>query len=188
MKTINRNIFVLLSVVLLSSCIERYFTASELNFHSQIVIDGTISNDGNDQKIMISKSSTTEDPKFIPVSGCVVSVEDGKGNSLPFLESPDAGYYVGKIDNSFIVTGGRYRLHVRTTDGIEYVSSYEEMLPCPEVSNIYYELETKQTQDPSITENGLQFFIDFKGNENFGHFYRWQLIQTYEYHSRWPLD
>jgi len=188
MKTINRNIFVLLSIVLLTSCIERYFTASELNFHSQIVIDGTISNDGNEQKIMISKSSTTEDPKFIPVSGCVVSVEDDKGNSLSFPESSDAGYYVGKVDNSFIVTGGHYRLHVKTTDGIEYVSSYEEMLPCPEVSNVYYELETKQTQDLSITENGLQFFIDFKGNENFGHFYRWQLIQTYEYHSRWPLD
>ncbi|HEY3388787.1 MAG TPA: DUF4249 domain-containing protein [Prolixibacteraceae bacterium] len=188
MKTINRNIFILLAVVLLSSCIERYFTATELNFHSKIVIDGNITNDGNEQRIMISKSSTTEDPKLIPVSGCLVSVEDSKGNSFPFHESTDVGYYVGKIDDNFIVTGERYRLHVKTTDGIVYVSSYEEMLPCPEVSNVYYELETKQTQNPNITENGLQFFIDFKGNENVGHFYRWQLVETYEYHSKWPLD
>ena len=188
MKSIKRNIFVLLALGLLSSCIERYFPATELNFQSQMVIDGTIAPGRSEQEIMISKSSPTGDPKFTSVSGCKVSVEDSKGISFPFYESKDVGHYLGDIDEAFLVPGERFRLHVRTFKGIEYVSSYEEMLPCPEVGNVYYELETKQTQDPKITENGLQFFIDFKGNDNFGHFYRWQLIETYEYHSKWPLD
>jgi hypothetical protein len=188
MKTINRNMFVLLSVVLLWSCIERYFPATELNFQSQLVIDGTIISGRSEQEIIISKSSPTGDPKLISVSDCKVSVEDGKGNSFPFSESADVGHYLGNIAESFLVPGALYRLHVQTSKGIEYVSSFEELLPCPQVDSIYYELETKQTQDPKITENGLQFFIDLKGNDNFGHFYRWQLTETYEYHSRWPLD
>ena len=188
MKTINRYVFVLLPVVLMSACVERYFPATELNFQSKLVIDGTISSGKSEQEIVISKSSSTGDPKFTSVSGCKVSVEDGKGNLFVFPESKNIGHYLGNIDEGFLVSGERYRLHVRTFKGIEYVSSYEELLPCPEVSNVYYELETKQTQDPKITENGLQFFIDFNGSSNFGHFFRWQLTETYEYHSKWPLD
>jgi hypothetical protein len=188
MKTINRYILFLLAMVLSSSCIERYFPATELDFQSQLVIDGTITSGKSVQEIMISNSSPTGDPKFTSVSGCKVSVEDGKGNSFPFPESTNVGHYLGNIGESFLVPGNRFRLHVRTFTGKEYISSYEELLPCPEVGNVYYELETKQTQDPKVTENGLQFFIDYQGNENFGHFYRWQLTETYEYHSKWPLD
>jgi len=188
MKTINRYVFVLLPVVLMLSCVERYIPATELNFQSKLVIDGTIISGKNEQEIVISKSSQTGDPKFTSVSGCKVSVEDGKGNSFPFPESMNVGHYLGKIDEDFLLPGARFRLHVQTLKGIEYVSSFEDLLPCPEVGNVYYELETIQTQDPKITENGLQFFIDFNGNSNSGHFYRWQLTETYEYHSKWPLD
>jgi hypothetical protein len=100
----------------------------------------------------------------------------------------NVGHYLCKIDDGFLLPGARFRLHVQTFKGIEYVSSFEDLLPCPEVGNVYYELETKQTQDPKISENGLQFYIDFKGNSNSGNFYRWQLTETYEYHSKWPLD
>jgi hypothetical protein len=188
MKTINQNIFILLPFLLMWSCIERYFPSTELNFQSKLVIDGTIIPGKEDQEIVISNSSPTGDPKFLSVSGCKVSVEDSKGNSFPFYESKVTGHYLCKIDESFLILGETYRLHVRTFNGIEYISSYEELLSCPEVGNVYYELETKQTQDPKITENGLQFYIDFNGNSNFGHFYRWQLTETYEYHSKWPLD
>ena len=188
MKTINRNIFVLLPVLLMWSCIERYFPSTELNFQSKLVIDGTIIFGKNEQEIVISNSSPTGDPKLSFVSGCKVSVEDSKGNSFPFYELQSTGHYLCKIDVGSLILGGTYRLHVRTFNGIEYVSSFEELLACPEVGNVYYEMETKKTQDPKNTENGLQFYIDFNGNSNFGHFYRWQLTETYEYHSRWPLD
>ncbi|BBE17528.1 hypothetical protein AQPE_1679 [Aquipluma nitroreducens] len=188
MKIINRNLFVLLTALLLTSCIERYLPVTELDFKPRLVIDGNISTDGSDQEIVISESSQTEKPVFVAVSGCKVSVEDNKGNSFLFNESNNKGHYVGKIDGSLLVIGEKYRLHVKTSMGTEYISSYEELTPCPEVDRVYYEVQTKQTENPDITENGLQFYIDFKGDANSGHFYRLQLTQTYEYHSKWPLD
>jgi len=188
MKTINQHLLVLMAAVLLSSCIERYLPVTELDFHPRLVIDGNINTDGSDQEIVISESSPTENPVFVPVSGCKVSVEDGKGNSFVFNESNNKGHYLGKIDVEHIVIGEKYRLRVKTSMGIEYVSSYEELMPCPEVDRVYYDVEAKQTENPEITENGLQFYIDFKGDANSGHFYRWQLTQTYEYHSKWPID
>ena len=53
---------------------------------------------------------------------------------------------------------------------------YEELMPCPVVDSVYYELQSKPTTDPDKRENGLQFYVDFKGNENYGNFFRWQLI------------
>ena len=188
MKAISQNLFVLLSVMLLSSCIERYLPVTELNFSPKLVIDGIIANNESDQEIVISESSPAENPTFVPVSGCKVSVEDGHGNSFLFSESESKGHYLGRIDAAHLVIGERYRLHVKTSMGAEYASSFEELMPCPEVDRVYYEVETKQTENPEITENGLQFYIDFKGDANSGHFYRLQLTQTYEYHSKWPLD
>ncbi len=188
MKTLKQNLLVLLVGLLISSCVERYIPATELSFKSQLVVDGTITTDGGEQEIRISKSSPTGKPKFLPLSGCYVSVDDGKGNSFTFLESKDLGHYLSKIDNGFFNTGESYRLDVRTPEGHEYVSSSEELMPCPEVDNVYYELETKPTDDPNVNETGLQFFLDFKADESFGRYFRWQLTETWEYHSKWPLD
>jgi hypothetical protein len=188
MRTIKHYIWILLAGMLVSSCIERYYPDSELNFRPKLVIDGLLATDDGPQEIIISQSSPSEDPKLIPVSKCTVFVEDDKGNRFTFSESANKGHYFGKLEGNPIVIGGRYRLHVKTTDGKEYASNFEELMPCPDVDAVYYELETRQTTDRDITEKGLQFFIDFKGNENYGRYFRWQLTQTYEYHSTWPLD
>jgi len=179
---------ILLLCLLVSSCIERYYPDTELNFTPKLVVDGMIATDDGKQEIIISKSSPTEKPELIPAPGCAVFVEDDQGHRSTFSESQIKGHYVGFLDGLSIVIGGHYRLHVKTPDGKEFVSSYEELMPCPEVDNVYYELQTKQTTDPKVTDKGLQFFIDFKGDKNYGRFYRWQLTQTFEYHSTWPLD
>lgn len=188
MKTINRYIQILLVGLLVSSCVERYYPDSEINFVSKLVIDGMVAADDGLQEIVISKSSPSADPKLIPVSGCTIIVEDFRGNRFYFQESNEKGHYLGYLEGGSVAIGNKYRLRVKTTEGKEYISRYEELMPCPEVSFVYYELQTKQTSDKDVNEKGLQFYIDFKGDNNYGRFYRWQLTQTYEYHSTWPLD
>lgn len=188
MKTINRNLFVLLAGMLLSSCVERYFPTMELNSKPQIVIEGSITTEGDDQEIVISESSSLDQPKFNPVSGCNVRVEDDKGHRFPFSESNNAGHYHGIIDEESIIIGVHYRLFVQMPNGENYISKFEKLLPCPSVDSVYFELESKPTDNAKVTEDGLQFFIDFKGNDNYGHFFRWQLVETYEYHSSQPLE
>lgn len=188
MKTINPYLFVLLTAVLLSSCIDRYFPAMEIKSKPQIVIEGSITTEGGDQEIVISESSSLDQPTFNPVSGCNVRVEDDKGHSFTFNESDNAGHYHGMIDEESIIIGVRYRLFVQLPNGENYISKFEELLPCPSVDSVYFELESKSTTDAHEKEDGLQFFIDFKGNENYGHFFRWQLVETYEYHSSYPVE
>ncbi len=171
---------------LISSCIERYYYEAASGFVPQLVIDASIVPDEGEQEIVISYSSTPGKPDFSPVSGCEVKIEDKNGHSFLFPES-GAGRYRGVIDGNYVVIGNKYRLIVLTPEGKRFTSSYEELLPCPAVDSVYYKLYSKQTVNNGV-ENGLQFLIDLKANENYGHFFRWKLIETYEYHSSVPLN
>jgi hypothetical protein len=140
------------------------------------------------QEIVISQTSSPDDPRFFPLSGCSVTVEDEKGGFYHFFESFDAGHYTGQIDGSKVIIGAKYRLSVTTPGGEQYKSSFEELLPSPPVDSVYFELQTKQTNDPENNLNGLQFYADFKADDTYGHYFRYELIETFEYHSRYPLQ
>jgi hypothetical protein len=187
MRTIRLITGLLLATGLITACIERYYSDEITDFKPQLVIDATICPDEGMQEIVISKTSSPDDPQFVPLSGCSVMVEDEKGDLFSFYESADAGHYKGEIDGSKVVIGNKYRLSVRTPQGKDYKSSYEELMPCPPIDSLYFALETKLTNDPNTSLNGLQFYTDFKADNTYGHYYRFELIETYEYHAEYPL-
>jgi len=187
MKTIKIYILTIAAMLFMVSCIERYDLGKVTNFEAKLVIDAQLTTDDGIQEIVISKSSSTEKPSLNPLTGCKVFVEDNKGNKFQFTESSNKGHYFGLLEGAAIVVGYNYRLNVQTPDKLTFISNYETLMPCPDVSSVYYSVEPKPTTDPKVTLNGLQFYIDFKADNNYGRFYRWQLVQTYEYHSTWPL-
>lgn len=179
---------IIISQVSFLSCIERYYPGNELDFIPGLMIDASITPDEGEQEIVISLSSSPDHPEFIPVSGCKVTVEDDNGNNFSFPESDQSGHYRGIFDGQLVIIGSKYRLSVITPQGKSYLSSFEELMPCPQVDSVYYEMEFRPTTDSKVNEDGLQFLLDFKGNEHDGHFFRWQVVETYEYHSTFPLD
>lgn len=180
---------VLLLFMILSSCIDKYdFTGSGSGLVPRLVIQGIIAADEGDQQVVISESSSPDSPAFNPVSGCTVFIEDETGNQIPFTESAKPGYYTGKFEGGAVVVGSRYRLSVKTPDGKQMLSKYETLMPCPDVDSVYTELVSKPTSDPTITEDGLQFYVNLKAGPDYGNYFRWQLVETYEYHSTWALD
>lgn len=173
----------------LSSCIDRFYLTGVGNlFIPELVINGTISTDKMEQEIVISKTSSPEDPRFYPLSGCDVRVENDQGAYFLFTEASDAGHYQAIVDGSSLQVGTQYRLIVLTPEGKQYLSKFEKLLPCPEVDSVYSELEVKPTANREVNEDGLQFYVDLVANENQGHFFRWQLVETFEYHSTYPLE
>lgn len=171
----------------LTSCIERYYSDFEADFKPQLVIDASITPDEGMQEIVISLTSSPDDPQFIPVSDCKVRVEDDKGN-LFFFSLATPGHYRGVIDGSKVIIGAKYRLSVTTSNGKQYMSDFEELLPCPPIDSLYFALETKPTGNPMNSINGLQFYLDFNADDSYGHYYRLEMVETYEYHSQFPLQ
>lgn len=177
----------LLLPIFFSSCIERYYIEEQEDIKPRVVIDGLITDGCESPEIVISRSSSTESAIFLPVSGCSVQVLDADGNIFNFEEAGEnPGHYVASIGEEHLYIGNKFKLIVQTPDQERYESPFEEMLPCPPVDSVYYEITSKPTADPEKPLDGVQFYYDFEGSDYFGPYYRLMLEETYEYHSTWP--
>lgn len=170
-----------------TSCIDRYSIDSGVAEDSRLVIYGILTNESKEQEITVSRSGSVEFPRFLPVSGCKIYVEDENHNKFILPESKDAGHYRAFVDPLFTKVGSCYRLFVETPNGRKYESNYEEMMPCPKVDSVYFELKTRPKSTVGESEEGIQFYVNFKGDESMGRFFRWSLQETYEYHSTWTI-
>lgn len=172
---------------LLSGCIDPFSIPADKSQEFNLVIEGIFTNDGNTQEIIISRPWNFEFPAFIPVTSCQVMVEDDQKQVISFSEGEKAGHYQATPSRSFVQVGKSYRLRVRTPNGKQYTSPFEKMMPCPKIDSVYYEVKTIPTATIGDEETGLQFYLNFKGNESMGRYFRWSLEETWEYHSTWTI-
>jgi len=115
-----------------------------------LVINGSISDRTGWHSVEVSRSSPYNEPGFIPVSGCVVRVEDENGRGVTYYEY-QPGVYWANLEASFLGVNRAYKLLVYTQDGEEYQSDYDSLLACPPIDSLYYEIELQESDDPNIT-------------------------------------
>jgi hypothetical protein len=179
---------IILTGVLVSSCIERYYLEEHSSLIRRIVVDAVINDQDTLQKIILSKTASPERPSYVPLSGCSVSVTDIQNNLFTFQElEDDPGIYAGVIPANRLQPGNRFKMNFTTADGEEYESAYDELTACPPIDSVYYEYDSIPTADPDIQTDGIRFYLDFEPSGEYGRYYRWQLEETWEYHSTWPI-
>lgn len=179
-------LFLLFLGFLFNSCIERYFLESAGESKSRLVVDAHLNNYDSVQCIRLSLTASLEQPSFFPVSDCEVFVT-GNNTKYSFIESKtQPGYYYNTTYGNFKLNAS-YRLKIITSEGILYESDEEIMYECPEIDEISYRLKNVPLSDPTESVDGLQFLVDLRADENFTRFYRWEILETWEYHSSFPI-
>ncbi len=168
-------------MLLCGSCIEPFHPVINETQES-LVIFGVITDQPGTHQVTVSTSTPYNDPSFVPLSGCVVRVEDNLGDLRVYAET-DPGVYETILDESFLGVNSVYRLFVNVPSGQEYQSSFDTLLACPPIDTIYYEVESQGTADPNVIHHGIQFFSDLTGSEETSRNFRWQLEETWEYNS-----
>ena len=182
---VNKIIFALiLTPIFLKGCIEPYFPDID-DTQFSIVIDGTLTDKEGYHYIHVSRSVSIDSLENTPIQNCNVEISDNSGNTIQFYES-EPGLYEQWIDQEFLETGRKYKLRVTAGSSV-YESKYETMLPCSPVDNIYYEIERKETADPENPLYGIQFYTDLNPRSGDARNYRWELEETWEYHSEYPI-
>lgn len=171
----------------LGGCIDEYSLDGSQVPSPKIVIEGNLTDACGNHEIRVSRSSTIEHAFFIPLSDCNVLVESNNGEIYHFLEDAGKkGSYIFENDGECFNIGKEYRLVVKTTDGKVYESSYEIMLPSPPIDSLYFERRNLEMSNLVDTIKGIQLLLDFRASEYFGHYYRWSIEETFEFHSTWP--
>ncbi|MFC2137339.1 DUF4249 domain-containing protein [Bacteroidota bacterium] len=179
-----RSLYMIILFFYLFGCVDPY-TPEIDEYQRLMVINGYISNQEGYHYVEVSRSTPFNEPEFIPEEDCDVMVIDNIGNMFIYDEvSP--GKYSHYFEEEYLTIGKKFKLEVTTKKGKKYESDYDELLPCPVIDKIYYEIEEKPLDDPLLKSIfGIQFFIDTDASGDFAKNYRWELTETWEYHSKY---
>jgi hypothetical protein len=175
--------------LMLPSCIMPYEPHIETRNINKYVISGQVTDNSEYQTVSISMASPVGDPQFIPVSGCYARITDDKKNQFVMQEAADeAGVYKVQIDRSYLLPGISFKIDIITPDGVSIVSDFDRMPRCPEVDSVYYLRKDIFTDIPGEIAKGIQFYVDLDGGDINSHYFRWEVIETWEYHATYPME
>ncbi|OFX44704.1 MAG: hypothetical protein A2W95_14280 [Bacteroidetes bacterium GWA2_40_14] len=170
------------------SCIEPYYPENQLNFNSKLVVDGLLTDESENQVIKLSYTSKIDTITINPLSGSFVEVFDRNGYNFVFNESSEEpGTYKGIIPLTHFYQNNSFQLHFILPGGEEYESSIETYKPSNPGINIHCSRISKESNDPELVYDGLQFYLDYRAGENENRYYRIKIEETWEYHSAFPI-
>ncbi len=171
----------ILMLLVCGSCIDPFQPVIN-DTQEVLVINGVITEKPGIHQVKVSVSTPYNNPSSVPISGCVVRVEDELGN-MAVYEEGEPGTYEVYLDSSFLALNKLYSLSVVTLNGDEYRSTYDTLLACPPIDTLYYEVQSLGTSNADVTYYGLQFYADLSGSDDASRNFRWLLQETWEYRS-----
>lgn len=165
----------------LFACEEAFEPELDSSGKSLMVVDGMINNLPGPYTIKLSRSSNIENPRFIPLSGYLVIIEDDLGNAEFCWESYPGNYLTTNTD--FVGEVGRnYRIKILAPNGQKtYESNFERLREPTEIAAIDHKLEFTPDDDLTYDIAGYRFYISTEQAPADTAYFLWQLISTFKY-------
>ena len=154
------------------NCKEVYTPPAIKNNPFLLVVDGIVIS-GNDSSI-ITLSRTRNLSDTVPSTkelNAKVSVLGISGVEYPFTEQGNGRY---AVDQLALDAGQQYQLKIVTTDGNEFRSALSSVQISPPIDSVYW------NQDSSFN---VHVYLNTHDPTNQTRYYRWQYVETWEYHS-----
>jgi len=175
--------YIALLFLVVLSCIDPYWPDLE-DEAPVLVVDALVTDDPDNQYVLLSLSAPIDNQEFIPVSGANVVVSDNLGNTIVFHGAEAGKYYP---DNFVGIAGRSYMLTITLANGKQYTSGFQLLTVMDEFDSLYYAIETQSTTDLLYDTKGARFYI---ANIPSGHkdtYYLFQLVETYKFHVDFKL-
>ena len=167
-------------ILMLSSCIKRYDPMIKSSDVRKYVVSGQVNRGDLVQRVNVSFSTSLVLQKYVPATGCIVKIIDGKGNVYPTNDILD-GNYEAVIPENELLPGNTFMVDIQVPAGNHIVSDYDSLQDCPEVDAVNYELQLKPVVVPLIPVGGVQFYVDVDGKNSSCHRYRFEPVETWKY-------
>jgi hypothetical protein len=159
----------IITTLFVISCKEKYVPPFESPQTGYLVVEGNI-NSGGATSVHLSRTSQLTDNIRRLEKGARVQVEGSDNTQFPLQEKSD-GLYIA--DSLNLNLNNKYRLHIFTANGTEYLSEFENVKITPPIDSITWK-----------RENGdVQLYVNSHDDENKTRYYLWDYEETWEFHS-----
>lgn len=167
-KRIKHTIFCLLLLTLVIRCTEPYSLNTE-NFEDYLVVEATITNEYKHHKITLTRTFPLENEDIPYEHNAIVYISDSEGNIINFNEENNS--YISETEFS-AEANKNYILHIKTTDGEEYVSETVQLTTATSLNSVnavrmnYYGVD------------GVAILVNSYDPNNASQFYRYEYEET----------
>lgn len=179
-------LLILLFGIGLISCVEEYWP-NITKYENLLVVDGLLTNGGDTTVVNLSKSSSINNSKLLPLTGAEVYITDNSG-IITQLDEMEIGSYKVSGNDFTGVAGNSYQLHITLPNGNMYESDLCILQEPSPIDSVYALIDSHEVANVSYPQVGLQFYIDNHGNNEDTINYLWRLTQTYKYRASFTLD
>jgi hypothetical protein len=159
------------SIFLLLGCRKPYDPPEINEANSVLVVEGVINgNPASSTTISLSRLRNLSDTSYNqPEFNAQIMLEEEAGSMFAFRENGNGDY---SSDDLTLNASKRYRLLINTTDGKKYASDFTPVLQTPPIDTLTWE-----------QNNGVSLYVDTHDPLNQTRYYRWDYVETWEYHS-----
>ncbi|MFI5151788.1 MAG: DUF4249 domain-containing protein [Chitinophagales bacterium] len=178
LKRTKYNILVGISIMWFC-CKEPYLPPEIANTKNYLVVDGTLHIGSDSTYIMLSRTRSLQDSvPNIPELNAQVEVIGQNGEQYPLIPMGNGVYatdYIGLKANE------RCQLSIHTADGKSYLADSIQVLSSPPIDSVSW----KQDSTSADSKKGVTIYVATHDPTNSTLYYRWEYIETYEYHSKY---
>ena len=172
MANMGRMVMIMVISLCTYSCVDPFVIESDV-FESSVVIEGTITDQNEIQKILVSQTFPLDTVLMSGVGGAKVSVLDSNGGAYQFNQK-EIGVYTSNAPFA-AVPGLTYSLRVETSDGKVYVSDETQVPASTTLDNLYAERGLKDD-----TVDGMFIYVDSYDPSGQSKYYRYEYEETYK--------
>ncbi len=166
-----KTILIIATFILFTTCKEVYNLPANTPSTGYLVVEGFINCGYGATNITLTRTTKLVDSVLIIYEhNAQVNIEDENNATYPLFEK-DSGNYVSDILN--LNPSLKYRLHIKTDDGKEYISDFTATKQTPPVDSITWKVEN----------GGVQIYVNSHDPSNNIKYYQWKYSETWEFHS-----
>ncbi len=166
----------LILIIFFASCKKIYNPPATSTPNSYLVVEGVI-NSGNDSTIIkLSKTvKLTNGTTSNPLLGATVTVESNLNTNFLLKNVTGTGIYSSGPLN--LSATQKYRLHIITPEGSDYLSDFEAVETTPPIDTIGFPLDLK--------DSTVNLYVNAHNPANNTRYYRWEYTETWEFHAKY---
>lgn len=138
--------------------------------NNYLVVEGVIVTGADSTKIKLSRTISLTANVNKPETKATVTVEDDKNKSYT-LNEITTGTYAAPLG---LNTAGNYRLRIKTSAGIVYLSDYSQAKTTPAIDSVGFNINS--------AGDGIGLYINTHDAANNTRYYRWEYEETWRFH------
>ena len=161
----------ILALTLIVGCKKPYYPNVIAAPNSYLVVEGLINSSSDSTIIKLNRTvKLSEETNIKPELNAKLNVEGDDNSSYTLAEKANGVYVYPGLKLS---TAHKYRLHIKTGDGRDYLSDFEPVVNAPAIDSLAYHIQS----------DGVSVNVNAHDPKNATRYYRWEYDETWVYSS-----